>query len=534
MSAAHTGLAPWALLLGEHPDALDPAALLDRAPAARVAVLAARAQAGITTRVRRDTLLAGRLGLERVLLAVRGLDEPRSSDGRLALLGEEFRAYAASVGIAWVEVAPWPPPSEPGSAEGPLPSEGSALLAGRPRSATPSPAEPPPAADQYKAELLWLAGAPLIPGRRFSLASGALRTGAAVSRLEHRVDPDTLARVAARHLSRGELGSVTIALDQPLALPPHARRSPGATPVLIDADGERAAGVLIRFPLRRALNLHRQALAIDQRARSVLAGHRAAVVWFTGLSGAGKSTIANLVEQRLHAAGVRTYLLDGDNLRHGLNRDLGFTEADRIENVRRTAEVARLMVDAGLVVLVSLISPFAEQRQSARALFEPDEFCEVFVDAPLELAEARDPKGLYAKARRGELVNFTGIDSPYEPPARPELRIDTSRTPPEHGAQAVLAHLARIGVIALLIALALLLTAPGRATRSAGAASAPGHLRHWVDAWGAAPELPSSGNAGLRDQTIRELAIPSVPGRPGRFDHRRRRLGRRRRGPLDR
>lgn len=195
------------------------------------------------------------------------------------------------------------------------------------------------------------------------------------------------------------------------------------------------------------MNVRWQALAIDKRARAEIKGQRPAVVWFTGLSGAGKSSIANRLEQRLHAAGAHTYLLDGDNLRHGLNHDLGFTAADRIENVRRVAEVARLMLDAGLIVLVSFISPFREQRRMARSLVEPGEFCEVFVDTPLEVAERRDVKGLYAKARRGELVNFTGIDSPYEPPEHPELRIDTLRHNPEQAAEMILEMLHRTGVI---------------------------------------------------------------------------------------
>jgi bifunctional enzyme CysN/CysC len=204
---------------------------------------------------------------------------------------------------------------------------------------------------------------------------------------------------------------------------------------------------MLRFALRRSQNVHWQALAVTKAARSALSGHRPAVVWFTGLSGAGKSSIANALETRLHAIGVRTYLLDGDNVRHGLNKDLGFTEADRIENIRRVGEVARLMLDAGLVVLVSFISPFADERALARGMVGAGEFYEVFVDTPLEVAERRDVKGLYAKARRGELRNFTGIDSPYEPPVSPELRIDTATVTVEAAAEAILERLRADGLL---------------------------------------------------------------------------------------
>jgi bifunctional enzyme CysN/CysC len=204
---------------------------------------------------------------------------------------------------------------------------------------------------------------------------------------------------------------------------------------------------LIHFALRRSQNIHWQAIEVNKDAHAALNAQRPCIVWFTGLSGAGKSTIANIVEKKLHARGHHTYLLDGDNVRHGLNRDLGFTEADRVENIRRVAEVARLMVDAGLIVLVSFISPFRAERRMARALVQPDEFCEVFIDTPLAVAEQRDRKGLYSKARRGELKNFTGIDSPYEPPENPELRIDTVSDKAEDAAEAVIERLRHMGVL---------------------------------------------------------------------------------------
>jgi bifunctional enzyme CysN/CysC len=204
---------------------------------------------------------------------------------------------------------------------------------------------------------------------------------------------------------------------------------------------------MLNFELRRSQNVHWQAVEVNKEARAALSSHRPAVVWFTGLSGAGKSAIANLVEKQLHAAGVRTYLLDGDNVRHGLNKDLGFTDADRIENMRRVAEVGHLMVDAGLVVLVSFISPFREEREQARSMLEPGEFCEVFVDTPLDVAEARDVKGLYRKARAGKLLNFTGIDSPYEAPPAPEVHIDTTTLEPEAACDAVIERLRTMGIL---------------------------------------------------------------------------------------
>jgi bifunctional enzyme CysN/CysC len=320
--------------------------------------------------------------------------------------------------------------------------------AGPPPPPTPGPRPAPAAADQYELDVIWLAEPRLMAGRRLLLARGEQRLAGSLSAPKHRIDPETLKPLAARTLGPGEVGVAQLTLEHHATLAPFAEdHDRGWVSILEPASGRLLALGLVRFPLRRALNVHWQPLAVDKQARAALKAQRPAVVWFTGLSGAGKSSIANRVEQRLHAAGAHTYLLDGDNLRHGLNHDLGFTEADRIENIRRVAEVARLMVDAGLIVLVSFISPFREQRRIARGLVEPGEFCEVFVDAPLEVAEQRDAKGLYAKARRGELVNFTGIDSPYEPPEEPELRIDTTLHDPEAAAELVMGELERMGVI---------------------------------------------------------------------------------------
>jgi bifunctional enzyme CysN/CysC len=239
-----------------------------------------------------------------------------------------------------------------------------------------------------------------------------------------------------------------VRLDRPIAFDPYVDNRDMGGFIVIDRLTNNTVGAgMIRAALRRSHNVHWQAVEVSKASHAALKGHRPAVVWFTGLSGAGKSTIANLVEKRLHAEGIHTYLLDGDNVRHGLNKDLGFSEADRHENIRRIAEVSRLMVDAGLVVLTSFISPFRAERAMARALLEEGEFIEVHVDTPLDVAEERDTKGLYAKARRGELPDFTGIDSPYEAPEAPEVRVDTTSTTPEEAAEQVVAHLREHGIL---------------------------------------------------------------------------------------
>ena len=271
---------------------------------------------------------------------------------------------------------------------------------------------------------------------------------ATVGPLKYKLDVETLGHMAATKLELNEIGEVQLGLDRRIAFDPYtANRDTGGF-ILIDRITFDTVGAgLLRFALRRSANVHWQAVEVDKHGRSAVKGQRPAVVWLTGLSGAGKSTIANLVDQRLLALGMHTYLLDGDNVRHGLCRDLGFTAADRVENIRRVGEVARLMVDAGLIVLASFISPYRDDRRSVRELLEPGEFHEVYVDTPLELAERRDRKGLYAKARRGELVNFTGIDAPYEAPETPELRIDTTAMTAEDAAAEVIEMLARAGVL---------------------------------------------------------------------------------------
>ncbi len=286
---------------------------------------------------------------------------------------------------------------------------------------------PPEVSDQFEARLLWMGAHPLIPGRTYLLKMHSREVRASVTAIKYRVDVATDAHLAARTLLLNEIGVVTLSTTQPLAFEPYtASRTLGGF-ILIDALTFETVGAgLIDFALRRATNVHWQAIEVTRAGRAALKQQQPCCVWFTGLSGSGKSAIANALERRLHAEGRHTYLLDGDNVRHGLNRDLGFTEADRAENIRRVAEVARLMVDAGLIVLVSFISPFRAERRQARRLFGEGEFIEVFVDTPLEECERRDPKGLYAKARAGALPNFTGIDSPYETPESPEVHLATS------------------------------------------------------------------------------------------------------------
>jgi bifunctional enzyme CysN/CysC len=306
---------------------------------------------------------------------------------------------------------------------------------------------PAGAADQFEAHVIWMSEHDMLPGRTYLLKTGARTVGVSIARPKYRVNVNTLEHVAAPTLSLNEIGVCNLNLDRPIAFDPYEQSRDMGGFVIIDRLTNNTVGAgLLHFALRRSQNVHWQALDVNKAAHVAMKGHRPCIVWLTGLSGAGKSTIANLVERRLHTMGVHTHLLDGDNVRHGLNKDLGFTEADRVENVRRVAEVARLMVDAGLVVLVSFISPFQAERRMARGLVEEGEFCEVHIDAPLAVAEQRDPKGLYGKARRGELTNFTGIDSPYEAPENPEVRIDTTVTPPEDAADQIVDRLRAMGV----------------------------------------------------------------------------------------
>jgi bifunctional enzyme CysN/CysC len=295
-----------------------------------------------------------------------------------------------------------------------------------------SAAQPAEIADQFAVHLLWMGDQPLLPGRPYWLRIGTRTVGAQVTEIKHRVDVNTQEELAAKSLELNEVGYCNLYLDQAVPFEAYADNRELGAFILIDRQDNATVGAgTIDFALRRAGNIHWQHLDVDKAARARIKHQHPRCLWFTGLSGAGKSTIANLVEKRLTALGRHTYVLDGDNVRHGLNKDLGFTDADRVENIRRVAEVARLMVDAGLIVLVSFISPFRAERRMARAMFAEGEFVEVYVDTPLAVAEARDAKGLYAKARAGELRNFTGIDSPYEAPEAAEVVLDTLAESPE-------------------------------------------------------------------------------------------------------
>jgi len=308
---------------------------------------------------------------------------------------------------------------------------------------------PAETADQFETTLIWMHDEPRLPGRPYLLKIGTKTVTATITDIKYQVNVNTLEHNAAKTLELNAIGVCNLSLDRPIAFDAYQDNRDTGGFILIDRLSNNTVGAgLLHFALRRAHNIHVQHVDVDKTARAALKRQQGCVLWFTGLSGAGKSSIANLVEQKLHALGHHTYLLDGDNVRHGLNKDLGFTDADRVENIRRVGEVAKLMVDAGLIVLTAFISPFRAERRMARGLVEEGEFVEVFVDTPLEVAEQRDVKGLYKKARRGELKNFTGIDSPYEAPEEPEIRLDTTRLSLEAAADAAIATLRLRGIIA--------------------------------------------------------------------------------------
>jgi len=287
--------------------------------------------------------------------------------------------------------------------------------------------QPCEVADQFAAHLIWMGDTPLLPGRSYWLKHGTRTVGVQITEIKHKVDVNSQEHLAAKRLVLNEVGFCNLNLHEPIAFEAYAdNRALGAF-ILIDRQTNATVGCgTLSFALRRASNVHWQQLSVDRAARALIKGQEPRCVWFTGLSGSGKSTIANLVERRLHALGHHTYMLDGDNVRHGLNKDLGFTPEDRVENIRRVAEVAKLMTDAGLIVLVSFISPYQSERELARSRFANGEFIEIFVDTPIEICEQRDVKGLYARARAGQIPNFTGISAPYEAPNNPELRLETA------------------------------------------------------------------------------------------------------------
>ena len=307
---------------------------------------------------------------------------------------------------------------------------------------------PPEISDQFDTTIIWLSEEPMLPGRSYRMKTSSRLVSATVNAPKHKTDVNTLQKLPAKTLQLNEIGNCTLAVDRPIAFDSYNENRQTGSFILIDRMTNNTVGMgMINFPLRRAANIHWQNLDINKAANAEQKGQSPAVLWFTGLSGSGKSTIANEVQRRLFASGRHSFILDGDNVRHGLNRDLGFTDADRVENIRRVAEVSKLMVDAGLITLVSFISPFRAERDLARNLMEEGEFIEIFVNTPLSVAESRDPKGLYKKARAGNLRNFTGIDSPYEAPENPEIEINTDDMSVEDAAERVINGLIERGII---------------------------------------------------------------------------------------
>jgi len=503
--------------------------MVTAASTADVAVVLVDARKGLLVQTRRHSRLLALLGVRRLVLAVNKMDLVDWDRDRFESIVEDYRAFAATIGLTdvtavplsarlgdtvatrgphmpwfagptlmdWLERVPAGDPSEtgfrmavqavsrphadfrgfagrivagvirPGDAVRILPAGAVGTVArivtadgdltearaGQSVTLTLTPDldvargdliaaadTPPEVADQFAAHVVWMSDRPLLPGRAYGLKLGSATVKARVSDIRHKVNVDTGEELAARTLELNDIGLCTLSLDAPLPFEPYAASRDLGGFILIDrATHETAGAGMIRFALRRSANVRPQALSVSREDRAALKHQTPLVLWFTGLSGAGKSTIADRVEQRLLAEGMHSALLDGDNLRHGLNRDLGFTDADRVENIRRVAEVTRLMADAGLIVLVSFISPFRAERQAARDLMAPGEFLEIFVDTPLAVVEARDVKGLYAKARAGQLANFTGIDSAYEAPDKPELRIDTTACTPDEAADRIIA-----------------------------------------------------------------------------------------------
>ena len=453
------------------------------AASADLAVILVDARTGILTQTRFHSQIVSLMGVRQAVLAVNKIDLAGYAQPVFEAIAEEYAPFAHELGIENVHAIPlsaltgenvraggsampWyagptlmealegaDPESDPAHGSFRLPvqrvdrsdpdSRGpvGTIASGR-GDAIADPIRPPAAADQFAAHLLWLDGSAMLPGRTYAIRIGTASATAQITDLVHRVDVDTLRHLAAKTLERDEVGYCKLALDQRVAFDPHTENRRTGAFMLIDKFTDATAGVgVIHFPLRRATNVVWQPSKIDRAARAYAKGQVPCLLWITGLPAAGKSTVADRLEQKLHAAGVHTYLLDGDNVRHGLNRDLGFTEQDRVENVRRVAEVAKLMVDAGLVVIVSMISPFRSERRMARDLVSEGEFVEIFVDTPLAVCESRDPKGLYKRARAAELINFTGIDSPYEPPEAAEIVLKGAEEDPDTLADRVIDYL---------------------------------------------------------------------------------------------
>jgi len=435
--------------------------LRDGAPIADVSVIVVDARQGVTAATRRHGFFAALLAVRHVVLAVNKMDLVDNAEAAFARIESDFRQLAAQLGLGGVACVPIAAESGDNvrarSAAMPWYTGPTLVeLLERVEPAGDSTRTGAAAgdgvrleiADQFEATVVWLSDAPLLRGRSYTLKLGGQTATATINPVKYKINLSTLDRIAAVTLIQKEIGVCNLHLDRDLPFAPYkVNRDAGRFLVVDRMSGATVGAGMLHFALRRAQNIHWQALDVNKGARAALKRQRPCVLWYTGLSGAGKSTIANLVDKKLHAVQRHTYLLDGDNVRHGLNRDLGFTDADRVENIRRIAEVAKLMVDAGLIVSTAFISPFRAERQMARALVPDGEFIEIYIDTPLGVAEQRDPKGLYKKARRGDLKNFTGIDSPYERPENPELTIDTTARSPEQAAEMVVAYLEQRGII---------------------------------------------------------------------------------------
>ena len=430
-------------------------ALAIEASTAELAVVVVDASDGVGSEGRRQSLVASLLGVRGLVLAVNKMDQVGYDGPRFDEIVDDFRAFAAQIGLD--EVIAVPLSARDGdnlqSASAAMPwYDGPTLLAalesldlsGQAAEAS-APAE---TTDQFMAHLIWLSDRPMLPERSYVLKLGAQSLPAAITELKHKINIDSLEQLAAKTLERDEIGVCNLALDSAVTYSPFKENRQLGGFLLIDRISSETVGIgTIDYGLRRATNLSWQDYDIDKRSRSAQKRQKPCVLWFTGLSGAGKSTIADLVDKKLHTMGQHCFVLDGDNVRHGLNKDLGFTDADRVENIRRVAEVARLFVDAGLIVLVSFISPFRSERRLAREMMEEGEFVEIFVDTPLDVCEERDPKGLYQKARDGKIANFTGIDSPYEAPEGAEVNLDTVSLSQEEAAAAVIEFLRDRGLV---------------------------------------------------------------------------------------
>jgi adenylyl-sulfate kinase len=422
---------------------------------ADVALIVVDATFGLDKRDRWGKALACLSGVPQLVLAVDNLTLVDGAAERFARISEEFAEQAAVIDCREQHVVAIDSSNRAGLAvsfpwyEGPSLRQLLAELRGRLLAARAARTETPPlSSDQFAVHLCWTGTAPMLPGRHFRMLINGQQAEAQVSALKYRINPETMDQQAATQLRPGEIGYANIALSAPVSfLSFEADREQGSFWLEDKASGERVAFGLIKHELRRATNIKWHALEVDKAARAAAKRQTPCVLWFTGLSGSGKSTVATIVDKKLHAMGKHAYLLDGDNVRHGLCRDLGFTDADRVENLRRIGETAKLFVDAGMIVLVSFISPFRSERLAARELLERHEFLEIFVDTPLAVCEARDPKGLYKKARAGQLKNFTGLDSPYEAPQNAEVVLRGAEMPAEQLADEVIAAMMASGLI---------------------------------------------------------------------------------------